>query len=60
MDFSKFIMALSELASQLYKKIVTEYGVQMLSDAQAFMMLVNNNLVPLDDSIQQTEKGNYS
>lgn len=59
MDFQTFVLAMSEISYQIYSKFFDEDNGTK-TEAQCFLTLINDNLLPLDDSIQQTEKGNYS
>lgn len=61
MNFNTFVLALSDIANQVYAKFLDSVDeTAFRGEAQAFLTLVNNNLVFLDNQIQKTEKGNSS
>lgn len=61
MNFNTFVLALSDISNQVYSKFLDSVDeTAFRGEAQAFLTLINNNLVLLDNHIQKTEKGNSS
>ena len=61
MDFQTFVLAMSDIANTIYSKSLDDVDENVIrGEAQAALTLINYNLMPLDDHIQSTEKGNYS
>ena len=62
MDYETFLLALSDIANQLYDKFYqdgTQTWIQR-NESQALQLLIRLHVLPLDEQVQMTEKGNNS